>query len=55
MEKLLNLWVSFAFASGAGHVQPLLAQLLVPVSLPSDASLVRDPGVRLWLCLRAVP
>lgn len=51
-EERLNLCV---FALGAGHVQPLLAQLLVPVSLPSDASLVRDPGVCLWFCLRAVP
>lgn len=52
MEEVLNLCVSFAL--GAGHVQSLLAQLLVPVSLPSDASLIRDPGVCLWVCLGAV-
>lgn len=52
IEEVLNLCVSFAL--GAGHVQSLLAQLLVPVSLPSDASLIRDPGVCLWVCLGAV-
>lgn len=40
---------------GAGDVQSLLAQLLLPVSLPSDPSIIRDPGVRLWLCLWAMP
>lgn len=55
MFKLINLCLFFPLASGAGHVQPLLAQLLVSVSFPSDASLVRDPGICLWLRLGAVP
>lgn len=41
--------------TGAGDVQSLLAQLLVPVSFPSDPSVLWDSGVRLWLCVWAVP
>lgn len=56
MSKLhFKLHLRLFWLLGAGNVQPLLAQLLVPVSLPSDPSVVRDPGVRLWLRLRAVP
>lgn len=39
---------------GFGYVQPVMAELLIPVTLPSDATFLRNLGVRLRVCFGAV-
>lgn len=41
-------------SSGVGHVQPIMAELFVPVTFPSDAAFLWNPGVRVRVCFRAV-
>lgn len=39
---------------GVSHVQQVMAELLIPITFPSDATFLWNPGVRLRVCFRAV-
>lgn len=41
-------------SSGVGHVQPIMAELLIPVTFPSHATFVWNSGVCFRVCFRAV-
>lgn len=51
-QSAMSDWSSSS--PGSGHVQSFVAELLLPVSLPSHPSVLWDPGVCIGLCLWTV-